>query len=461
MRPLRESQRAALNVLCDPERTFAALWAEPRSGKTATCLRWVVYHKPKVVLVVGPKIAENVWRIESAEWLEDVSHRFYPLTVGNMRPDPSLLTSYNGVNILFINYEQFTKAAGIKTLPYIRSVARAIDHQGMMILDESHYIKTPNSVIGKAIRPTASDWKLRLIVTGTPVTNPNQVDAIYGQWTWLDPAIRDRWPTAKDFREYFGEWQHYKGFPELVRLKNQAELMRYLQPNVVTLTGQAEPVPHSRVMYRLDPTVEEWSTTLFREGVVKTSVGTVAALNPLTRLLRLRQMIAGHCMVDTGNDEEIRYLKPAMAARLRALAGVLNQVQGKVIISCSHIAEVNIVSAYLSKKGTGYSVVTGATSNKDMALDKFRASPTCRVLIVQPQTVSMAVDISVANSLIWYTSDFNYVTFKQTSDRIKLSPAKPRVYFLCARGSVDEDVWDTLMVDHDHLRKVLDKIRRR
>lgn len=450
-----------MNVLCDPERTFAALWAEPRSGKTAMCLRWAAYHKPKVMLVVGPKIAENVWRTEAAEWLEDVPHRFWPLTVGNERPEPGLLTEYAGVNILFINYEQFTKTAGTKTSPYIRSVARAIDQQGMMILDESHCIKTPNSVIGRAIRPTSADWKYRLIVTGTPVTNPNQVDAIYGQWTWLDPSIRDKWATAKDFREYFAEWQHYKGFPELVRLRNQAELMDYLQPNVVTLTGQGNPVPHSRVMYRLPPEVEEWTTTLFREGVVETTLGTTKALNPLTRLLRLRQMVAGHCMVDTPTGEELRYLKPALAARLRTLGGVLAKVQGKVIVACTHLAEVNLVSAYLSKRGTGYSIVTGATPNKDMALNKFRSSPTCRVLVVQPQTISMAVDISVAQSLVWYTSDFNYVTFKQTSDRIKLSPAKPRVYFLCARGSVDEDVWETLVVDHDHLRKVLDRIGRR
>ena len=72
----------------------------------------------------------------------------------------------------------------------------------------------------------------------------------------------------------------------------------------------------------------------------------------------------------------------------------------------------------------------------------------------------MAVDISVANDLIWYTSDFNYVTFKQTSDRIKLSPANPRVWFLCGRGTVDEDVWTTLQEDHDHLSKVIKRIKR-
>ena len=38
---LRESQQVALAKLCEPGRTYAALWAEPRSGKTAVCLRWL------------------------------------------------------------------------------------------------------------------------------------------------------------------------------------------------------------------------------------------------------------------------------------------------------------------------------------------------------------------------------------------------------------------------------------
>ena len=73
----------------------------------------------------------------------------------------------------------------------------------------------------------------------------------------------------------------------------------------------------------------------------------------------------------------------------------------------------------------------------------------------------MAVDISVANDLIWYTSDFNYITFKQASDRIKLSPASPTVWFLCGKGTVDEDVWQTLMVNHDHLNQVVKRIKER
>lgn len=139
---------------------------------------------------------------------------------------------------------------------------------------------------------------------------------------------------------------------------------------------------------------------------------------------------------------------------------VIKRCDGKIIIACTHLWEVRLVRRYLRIKGIGHTIITGKTKNKNHVIEAFQRDPDLRVLLVQPRTVAMAVDISVANDLIWYTSDFNYVTFKQASDRIKLSPASPTVWFLCARGTVDEDVWTTLQEDHDHLTKVVRRIRK-
>ena len=198
---LRDSQRVALERLCEPGRHFAALWAEPRSGKTAVALRWIEHVRPRVAVVVGPKVAEATWRTEAAKWLR-VDYRFFPLTTGNAYPDPS---SFSGITILFVNYDQFAKAPWKRLGPFLRKMSDLCGGQGAMLLDESHIIKTPSAVIGRNIRPLAHHWHYRLLMTGTPVTNPDQIDAVYGQWTFLNPAIRDRWATARDFREHFEE----------------------------------------------------------------------------------------------------------------------------------------------------------------------------------------------------------------------------------------------------------------
>lgn len=461
---LRESQRIALKKLTEKGRTFAALWAEPRSGKTAVSLKWIQHHKPKVCVVVGPKIAEAVWRTEAAKWLL-TTYRFYPLTAGNEYPETHM---FKGVTILFVNYEQFGKAPWKRLGPFLNKLSDYCDRQGMMLLDESHQIKTPSSVAGMHIRPLAHKWKYRMLITGTPVTNPNQIDAIYGQWTFLNPAIRDKWPTAKDFREYFGEWTSVKGYPELVRPRHQAELNAYIQNDVITMVGPGKPTPIIKYDYRVPPNVAIAGKLMLKKGVVKYKGGEfysykehvddareVTGLNPLTRLLRMRTLVGGWLKDEDGESFSVPV---AARARLSALGRVMRRCHGKVIIACTHLHEIKLVRRYLRIKGIGHTIITGATQNKDHVIEAFQRDPDLRVLLVQPRTVAMAVDISVANDLIWYTSDFNYVTFKQASDRIKLSPKSPTVWFLCGRGSVDEDVWITLQEDHDHLRKVVRRI---
>lgn len=464
---LRDSQRVALKRLCEPGRTFAALWAEPRSGKTAVSLRWLEHVSPKVAVVVGPKVAEATWRSEATKWLRG-TYRFFPLTAGNEYPELSRLV-HSGLTILFVNYEQFGKAPFKRLKPFLDKVSKLVDGQGAMLLDESHIIKKPSGITGRHIRPLASRWKYRLLITGTPVTNPNQVDAVYGQWTFLDPSIRDKWPTARDFREYFGEWSTVKGFPELIRPIRQYELNAYIQDNVIPMAGAADPVPIRKATYTVPDNVLEAQKLMLKHGVVTYLDGRfckydedrdggrdVIGLNPLTRLLRMRTIVAGWAKDDEDNSFTVR---EAARARLGALAKVLRKTEGKVIIACTHLHEVAQVRKYLRAKKVPYLVITGKTSDKNRVIEWFQRGD-FKVLLVQPRTVAMAVDISVANDLVWFTSDFSYVTFKQASDRIKLSPSNPTVWFLCGRGTVDEDVWITLQKDHDHLTKVVSRIKR-
>lgn len=451
---LRDSQLVALERLTEPGRHFAALWAEPRSGKTAVALKWIEHVAPRIAVIVGPKIAEATWKTETAKWLL-MPYQFHPLTAGNKYPT---LSRFRMTHILFVNYDQFGKAPWKRLGPYLRELAKLADGKGMMLLDESHMIKTPNSVTGKNIRPLARNWHYRLLMTGTPVTNPSQVDAVYGQWTFLDPSIRDRWESARDFREHFGEWTTVKGFPELIRPIRQFELNQYIQPNVITMVGPGDPVPIHRVRYPVPAQVMRLHKEMLKEGVIKVGDREVTGLNPLTRLLRMRTLVGGWAKDDEGESFTV---PQAARARLAALGATLNKCDGKVIIACTHLWEIKLVRRYLKLKGWGHLEIMGATKDKNTVIERFQRLPEYRVLLVQPRTVAMAVDISVANDLIWYTSDFNYVTFKQTSDRIKLSPANPQVWFLCGRGTVDEDVWATLQLDHDHLSKVIKRIKQR
>ena len=149
---LRESQLVALERLCEPGRNFGALWAEPRSGKTAVALRWLEHLQPPVAVVVGPKISEAVWRTEAAKWFR-TDYRFYPLTAGNEYPDEIM---FKGVTVLFVNYEQFGKMPFKRLKPYLARLAQYCDGKGAMILDEFCRRNNSRAVVFRGKNPEKS-----------------------------------------------------------------------------------------------------------------------------------------------------------------------------------------------------------------------------------------------------------------------------------------------------------------
>lgn len=452
---LRQSQKSALEKALSTPDKCAAIWSEPRTGKTAVGLKWAEKVGARVAIVIGPKVAGLVWKREASLWL-DKSYSFESLTEKGTAPKrPPLLEE---LNLIFINYEKFSSSYSNSYISLIKKLSREFGKDRLaIILDESHLIKNPSSKRGKAIRKLANICSYRLIITGTPVTSVNSVTDTYGQWTFLDPSIRDRWPTASSFREYFGEWYYGKGYPILVRPKNIEELYEYLQPRVAVMAKQ-EPLPVLRATYTLTAEQKTIYDRMKNDGVVEYKGHYFTGLLPITKLLRLRQILGGIAPDD--NRNQCLFL-PFFQKRCNVLLQLIARSGGKVVVSCSHLAEIKFISQELKKLRIGHSSITGSLKDKDAAITNFQTSPKIKVLLVQPKAVGIAVDLRVANTFIWYTSDFNYVTFRQASDRIKLSNSDPVVYFISAKDTVDEDIWITLFKDDSHLKKVVKSISRR
>ena len=55
----------------------------------------------------------------------------------------------------------------------------------LLLIDESHHIKNPDSQAAKALLELANSAKKRMILSGTPV--PNNFDDLWSQFTFLYP----------------------------------------------------------------------------------------------------------------------------------------------------------------------------------------------------------------------------------------------------------------------------------
>ena len=144
----------------------------------------------KTVLIVCPASLKLNWRNEAQKWVVrtvDVQVDAEPLW------RISLETSPDTIRIQIINYEEFPNAV------------RPSSYYDIIIYDEAHYIKNPDSIRGKFARRMARRCKRVLCLTGTPI--PNHVIDIFPLLQVCDPTTWDpagRAPNGTPVEQGFG-----------------------------------------------------------------------------------------------------------------------------------------------------------------------------------------------------------------------------------------------------------------
>ena len=53
-----------------------------------------------------------------------------------------------------------------------------------------------------------------------------------------DPSVRDDFPSAKSFREYFGKWSNFGGFPRYIGPKNEEEYQALIKANSISISRE-------------------------------------------------------------------------------------------------------------------------------------------------------------------------------------------------------------------------------
>ena len=154
---------------------LAALWK--RRGEIA----------PLPVLVVMPASLLSNWRAEAARFTPNLrvgvyhpSDAAFRQTPATQRETPAFLAQFD---LLLTTYGQFTRAAGLRKLPFAAVIA-----------DEAQAIKNPGSAQSKALRAVVSPRRLAL--TGTPVEN--RLADLWSLFDFLNPGLLG---SLKAFRE--------------------------------------------------------------------------------------------------------------------------------------------------------------------------------------------------------------------------------------------------------------------
>jgi len=153
-------------MLANPKNILYA--DDPGLGKTVGAMMYINATHPKNILVVCPNNVKLVWRDHFQFWC------IHKDILENMEVAHTALWTFSPVTIM--NYEAVRKWIGsIKTM-----------YWDLVIFDEMHYLKTPNSARSRACYSVKADKAMGL--TGTPIVN--YIEEAFPLIHYLDP---DNW----------------------------------------------------------------------------------------------------------------------------------------------------------------------------------------------------------------------------------------------------------------------------
>ena len=171
----------------------------------------------------------------------------------------------------------------------------------LLVMDESHRIKSPKGITSRWVSRLAPDCKKRLALTGTPM--PHSPLDIYAQMRALDPSLFG-WSYFK-FRLRYAKMGGFGG-KQVTGFQN----MDHLREKMSALTFQADrsvlDLPdaiHEKRIIELSPKGRKIYDELDRDFCAQVREGEIVASNALVKILRLCQITSGLVTVDSDPPE--------------------------------------------------------------------------------------------------------------------------------------------------------------
>lgn len=407
------------------------LWLEQRTGKSPTALSIVAAIKPKHLWIICPKGAGAVlemWEKQIEQW----SHLF-----------PSV---FDDVGLRIMNYEQV-----VTTRKHLYKEARTLKDL-FIIVDEAHYIKSRGSARSRTVRHLGRSARWRLALTGTPIAQGIQ-DA-WALFDFIDPAIFGPWDDQFDglIRTHIGfdsKYLVWGGFKknDVVAYNNEDEFnelfhrhsyrctLREVRQKSLIIRSTIVPVELS---LRARRAYEE----LKRDLLTEINRSKVKVKNVISCLIKLQQITGGAVIAEpnyTATDTrwmEERKAGPTIVGheKLNALHRIARSLPSrtKFIVIARFVHEIDRIAKSLQQLGLKPMIVRGGMPYDN----KFAAD--CVVMQIQS---GVAVDMSHADHVVFYSIDFSMINFEQARFRA-LNYDKPFVHyhFIQAINTVDEDI---------------------
>lgn len=445
-----------------------ALLFEQGCGKTSTMVnilreKFAREKKTLRTLILCPPIVVENWRREILAHSYIDEKLIYTLTGSSFIRLCTMDNARHQDCILITNYEALLMKRLVEVVGGWRP--------DVMILDESHKIKSPSTQRTKQVLKLSQNVKYRFILTGTPILN--SAFDIFSQFLFLDGGetfstnhrrFRDDWFFDRNAKRittnsYFPDWQIKPGAMKLINKKIYKKAMRVTKDECL----QLPPLVRQSVFVDLGDKQKKIYQNMENDFITELSNGAVATGElAITKTAKLKQIANGFIGDD---DNTIHTFDPNPKAK--ALEELLETicVDHKVIVWCIFKQNYEDIRRVCKKLDLPYVEVHGgvSTKKKQENVDTFTHNPAVRVLIGHPGSAGIGVNLVAASYAIFYSQDFNLENDQQARARNHRGGSEIHEKIthidIVATGTIDELILAALDLKLKTASEILNHIR--
>ena len=401
-------------------------------GKTLTAIEAFLelrrQHRAGHMLVLCPNSLKRTWSREIRKFAPTLTAG---IIEGPARQRRDALANASE-DVVIVNYE----AARGEIAP-IRALMRRL--HPVLVLDESHYVKSRYSLTSISARHFAPLAEFRWLLTGTPVTNsPGDIHAQIG-------LVADE-DVLGPFEVFMLDYGDASEDPS-----RQEELASRVSPHLLRRTKeQCLDLPEKSFVDIYVP-LPSWQRELYnevRDGIVSRveRMGGEEfksfASTAFTRLLRLSQLASNPALIDPEEQRE-----PAKFGELDRILEELIGAGGRKVILWSYF--VGTIESLVERYGHfGVAGLYGGTPAFDRQdiVQAFQEGPEVKLLIGNPAAAGTGFTMTAASFAIYETLNWRYDLYAQSQDRNHRIGQKVGVTYLrlIAEDTLDEVVVQAL-----------------
>lgn len=445
---LMQHQADAVEFL-DSVDGIGALLFDPGVGKTGSTLAWIDAQAQRKgefrVLVVAPLTAADTWVLQPPMFMDsqvkarmlqgptkDILAMIERASTWGGVPNTKISTDHKGTVNAALSGHRVTilsMSAGAvsnfcrgrtDTVKMLRSIRKY--KPDLIVVDESHIIKSATANISKAMYQIGQLAKHRIILTGT-VTPLSPLD-VYGQWRFLAPwtfsdqhgqsftetpltmtreqqaSIRP-WPFGrfKDRYAIAGGYQG-KGISGMNPLTISELHDRVAERSMVVKKEDAldlPPVTDVDVHVTLSPAEAKAYQEMAHDLAAQMADGSLLeAPNALAKLMKLRQIAAGFGIDST--TEQLHVIGDSLRKAVREVCETTLAGENRIVVFAYFRSECKMLAELLAKdKSARVEIITGETTPKDRLAIRQRfgdvsGNPERMILVAQARTMSISVN---------------------------------------------------------------------